>query len=142
MVESTQNMVDASGRSCLIGNQLDLKCDVPGLKKASLWGYYRGGLRLPGIDAGETTIFLIPGGGWFWYIPLPDDMVSVGVVAEREYLFDQGDQKEAAFLREVARCAPLAERLASAERVGPVRGSRATGLSQSSDLRRRLGDDR
>jgi flavin-dependent dehydrogenase len=89
-----------------------------------VWGYFRGGKRLPGIDAGETTMFLIPGGGWFWYIPLPDDIVSVGLVANPEYVFSQSDDMEAAFTREVALCAPLADRLAAAERVGPVRGSR------------------
>jgi len=117
-------VVDASGRACVIGRQLDLLCKLPELRKATAWGYYRGGKRLPGIDAGETTMFLIPGGGWFWYIPLPDDIVSVGIVADPEYVFSQSDDMEAAFVRETARCAPLAERLATAERVGPVRGSR------------------
>lgn len=117
-------VVDASGRGTLIGRQLGLKGDVPGLKKASLWGYYRGGKRLPGIDAGETTMFLISGGGWFWYIPLPDDIVSVGVVADPNYLFTAGDAPEVIFEREVSRCTPLGERLVAAQRVGPVRGLR------------------
>ncbi len=117
-------VADASGRATVIGRQLKLKGDVPGLRKASVWGYYRGGKRLPGIDAGETTMFLLRGGGWFWYIPLPDDMVSVGIVAEPEYLFGAGGVPEAVFEREVARCAPLGERLTVAQRVGPVRGLR------------------
>jgi flavin-dependent dehydrogenase len=117
-------VVDASGRGTLIGRQLGLKGDVPALKKGSLWSYYRGGKRLPGIDAGETTMFLIPGGGWFWYIPLPDDMVSVGIVADPDRLFTAHDAPKAIFEREVSRCASLAERLAAAERIGPVRGLR------------------
>jgi len=116
-------VVDASGRACLIGRQLDLRSPLPELRKASAWAYFRGGKRLPGIDAGETTMFLIPDGGWFWYIPLPDDIVSVGIVADPEYLFSQSDGAEAAFTREVARCAPLADRLTAAQRVGPVRGA-------------------
>lgn len=117
-----QVVVDASGRSCLIGNQLGLKGDVPDLNKASLWGYFRGGQRLPGIDAGETTIFQTYGGGWFWYIPLPDDIISVGIVAPPEYLFAQQFTKDELLAREIAKCPALAERLANAERVGPVRG--------------------
>jgi flavin-dependent dehydrogenase len=117
-------VVDASGRACVIGQQLGLKSPLPELRKASAWGYFKGGLRLPGIDAGETTMFLIPGGGWFWYIPLPDDVVSVGIVADPEYLLGGGDDLEAAFTREVERCAPLRERLSSATRVGVVRGSK------------------
>lgn len=114
-------VVDASGRSCLIGNQLGLKCDVPDLNKASLWGYFRGGERLPGIDAGETTIFHTHAGGWFWYIPLPDDMVSVGIVAPPEYLFAQQFTKEELLAAEIAKCPALAARLAKAKRIGPVR---------------------
>ncbi|MCC6421298.1 MAG: tryptophan 7-halogenase [Gemmataceae bacterium] len=117
-------VVDASGRGTLIGTQLGLKGPVPGLNKAAVWSYYRGGKRLPGIDAGETTVFMIPQRGWFWYIPLPNDLVSVGVVADPDYLFDETDQFEPVFLREVARCAPLGARLVAAPRVGPVRGLR------------------
>lgn len=117
-------VVDASGRACVIGRQLGLREALPELRKASVWGYYRGGKRLPGIDAGETTMFLIPGGGWFWYIPLPDDVVSVGLVADPEYVFSDSDDMTAALTREVDLCGPLAGRLSMAERVGPVRGSR------------------
>ncbi|HUR27831.1 MAG TPA: tryptophan 7-halogenase, partial [Planctomycetota bacterium] len=117
-------VVDASGRACVIGRQLGLRSDLSTLRKASAWSYYRGGERLPGIDAGETTMFLIPGGGWFWCIPLPDDIVSVGIVADPEYLFSQTDDLERAFYREVNLCAPLFARLAQAKRAGPVRGSR------------------
>lgn len=117
-------IVDASGRGCVIGRQLGVRCPLPELRKASVWGYYRGGKRLPGIDAGETTMFMVPGGGWFWYIPLPDDIISVGLVADPEYVFSESDDMEAAFRGEVARCGPLMERLAPAQRVGPVRGSR------------------
>ncbi|MCW5552075.1 MAG: tryptophan 7-halogenase [Verrucomicrobiae bacterium] len=117
-------VVDASGHACVIGRQLNLRCSLPELRKATVWSYFRGGKRLPGIDAGETTMFLIPGGGWFWYIPLPDDVVSVGLVADPEYVFSQSDDMETAYRREVGRCAALSERLATAERFGPVRGSR------------------
>jgi flavin-dependent dehydrogenase len=117
-------VADASGRACIIGRQLGLRRPLPELRKASAWGYFRGGKRLPGIDAGETTMFLVPSGGWFWYIPLPDDMVSVGIVADPEYVFSESDDMEAAFTRKVAQCAPLADRLSAATRVGPVRGSR------------------
>ena len=119
-------VIDASGGATLIGRQLGLKREVPGLKKASIWTYYRGGTRLEGIDAGETTIFRIADNGWFWYIPLPDDMVSVGVVASPEYLFRETDDRDSVFLGEVERCEPLAERLGQAQLVKPIRGGRRT----------------
>ncbi len=117
-------VVDASGGATLIGHQLGLRGDIPGLVKASIWTYYRGGARLEGIDAGETTIFRSEEGSWFWYIPLPADVVSVGIVASPEYLFARTEEEDAVFLGEVECCAPLKERLARAERSGPIRGFR------------------
>lgn len=117
-------VVDASGRGTVIGNQLGLKGPVPGLDKAAVWSYYRGGKRLEGVDAGETTVFMLKGRGWFWYIPLPNDVVSVGVVADPAYLFDESTDFETVFLREVQRCGPLLARLSAATRFGPVRGLR------------------
>lgn len=117
-------VVDASGRATVIGSQLHLKEPVPGLNKAAVWSYYRGGKRLAGIDAGETTVFMLPQRGWFWYIPLPDDMVSVGIVADPEYLFGKSDVLEEILEREVQLCAPLRARLSTAAREGPVRALR------------------
>ncbi|MEZ6080566.1 MAG: hypothetical protein R3C56_34305 [Pirellulaceae bacterium] len=38
---SCRVVIDASGRSTVIGSQLDLKTDVAGLDKAAVWSYYR-----------------------------------------------------------------------------------------------------
>ena len=119
-----QVVVDASGRATVLGKQLGLKEDVPQLNKASIWSYYRGGERREGIDAGETTVLMIEDRGWFWYIPLPDDLVSVGVVASPDYLFDESQDFETVFLREVQRCRPLLSLLEKAQRVDRVRGLR------------------
>ncbi|OFV90415.1 MAG: hypothetical protein A3G76_01735 [Acidobacteria bacterium RIFCSPLOWO2_12_FULL_65_11] len=114
-------VADASGRATFIGSQLGLKRPIAGLTKATCWSYYRGGKRGEGIDAGETTIFMLPQRGWFWYIPLPDDLVSVGIVASPDYLFTDADDPDTVFLREVTKCGPLLERLVSAVRVAQVR---------------------
>jgi flavin-dependent dehydrogenase len=117
-------VVDASGRATVLGKQLGLKEAVPHLNKASIWSYYRGGERREGIDAGETTVLMIEDRGWFWYIPLPDDLVSVGVVASPEYLFDESQDFEKVFMREVQRCRPLYSLLEKAHRIDEVRGIR------------------
>jgi flavin-dependent dehydrogenase len=49
-----------------------------------------GAERDEGIDGGATTVAMIPEKGWFWYIPLHDNRVSVGVVAEGKYLTRDG----------------------------------------------------
>lgn len=115
-------VVDASGRSAIIGKQLDLMGPVPGLEKASIWSYWTGGKRLKGVDEGETTVFMLPERGWFWYIPLPDDVVSVGVVASPKYLFRHTKIYPEAYQIEVHSCAPLLERLRDARQTGAVRG--------------------
>ena len=115
-------VVDASGRSTILGSQLDLKGPVAGLKKMSIWSYYKGGKRLQGIDEGETTAIIIPQRGWFWYIPLPEDRVSVGVVASPDYLQRDSSNYQEIFDHEIELCVPVAERLAQAERVDKVRG--------------------
>jgi len=117
-------VVDASGFATVIGQQLGIKEHVPGLNKASMWAYYKGGKRLDGIDSGETTIFSLPHGGWIWYIPLPDDIISVGVVGDPEILFTQSNDFESALLNEISQCQPLMARLSSAKKVGPTRGYR------------------
>ena len=109
---------------------------MPGLEKAAIWTYYQGGHRGEGIDAGETTIFLIPRRGWFWYIPLPNDIVSVGVVASPDYLFSDSREFERAFRREAEQCQSLVECLADAEQVAPIHGLRRLAYRN-----RKLADD-
>ncbi len=143
---SARVVVDASGRTTLIGRQLDLRRPVPGLRKASIWSYYKGGQRLSGLDAGETTIFMNRDRSWFWYIPLPDDVVSVGIVGNPDDLFSNGQQTEAAYDRAVNSCAPLLERLTSANRCAKAYGGRGElayfNLQTSGDGWVAIGDAR
>ncbi len=55
--------------------------------------------------------------GWFWYIPLHDDIVSVGVVAPFDYLFKGRGRHEQTYDEEVERCPAVKERVAKATRV-------------------------
>ena len=80
-------VIDASGRDTFLASKLGWKRRDPDLTKIAVFTYYRGAKRDPGLDEGATTVAYIPEKGWFWYIPLPDDIVSVGVVAEADYLY-------------------------------------------------------
>ena len=94
--------IDATGRDMFTIKRNDWRVNDPELRKVAIWTYYKGAKRDPGIDEGNTTVAYVPEKGWFWYIPLPDDMVSVGIVAEREYLYRDGKQDlETIFQREV-----------------------------------------
>lgn len=109
--------IDASGRDLFAVSQTDWRVADPALKKIAIWTYYRGAKRDCGIDEGTTTVAYVPEKGWFWFIPLPKDMVSVGIVAERDYLYRGERDPKAIFEREVSGQPWIRERLASGERV-------------------------
>lgn len=112
-------VVDASGQSSLLLDRLGLREWDPVLRKSALWTYWKGALRDTGRDEGATLVIQTEGKhGWFWYIPLHDDIVSVGVVAAYDYLFQNRASKEFEdiYFEEVARCPGLAPRLANAKR--------------------------
>lgn len=113
--------IDASGRDSLSMLRNNWRVRDDQLKKISIWTYYKGALRDPGRDEGATTIASIPERGWFWYIPLPDDMVSVGVVAESDYLYRDTRDLEEIFLREVTNNRWIEKHLAIGRRTEPLR---------------------
>ena len=120
-------VVDAAGQSCLIQDRLGLRQWDPLLKKAAIWTYWKGAHRDPGRDEGATLVMQTEGKkGWFWYIPLHDDVVSVGVVAPYDHLFTGRPSKdlERVYFEEVARCPGVQPRIATAERVGPFRAAK------------------
>ena len=123
-VVQTGVVVDAAGQSGILLDRLGLREWDPVLKKAAIWTYWRGAVRDTGRDAGATVVMQTQGkNGWFWYIPLQDDIVSVGVVAPFDHLFKNRAAKdpEAIYFEEVARCPGVQPRIATAERCGPFR---------------------
>jgi len=112
-------VVDASGQSSMIIDKFGLRVWDPELKKAAVWTYWKGAYRDEGNDEGATIVLQTKGKkGWFWYIPLHDDVLSVGVVAGYEHLFQNRASKdlETIYNEEVANCPGLHSRLANATR--------------------------
>jgi flavin-dependent dehydrogenase len=111
-------VVDASGQNGLLMNKLNLRVWDPILNKGAIWTYWKGAYRDTGRDAGATLV--IQNGnrqGWFWYIPLHDDIVSCGVVAPFDYLFKGRTNYAQTYEEEVEGCPGVKERVASATRV-------------------------
>ena len=111
-------VIDASGQSSMLIDRMGIREWDPVLKKAALWTYWKGAYRDTGRDAGPTIVIQTKGKkGWFWYIPLHDDVVSVGVVAGYDYLFqNRTKDMEALYNEEVDRCPGLQPRLKGATR--------------------------
>ena len=111
-------VVDASGRDCFFASKNKWRNRDPNLNKIAIWTYYEGAMRDPGLDAGSTTVAYIPEKGWFWYIPMRDNRVSVGVVGERDYLYRDTRDPAEIFDREIKENAWIAEHLESGKQIG------------------------
>jgi flavin-dependent dehydrogenase len=117
-------VVDATGRNAVAQTQYGWRRNDPSLKKMAIWTYYEGAQRDHGLDAGATTVASLPEEGWFWYIPLPDDKVSVGIVHDHEYLYrEQPRDLESVFARCVARQPWVREHLSHGRKIAPVRAA-------------------
>ena len=124
-------IVDSTGQRSLIGRQLSLNTTEPNLKMASLFTHYEGGHRDEGIDEGATLILHTEEkDSWFWSIPLPYNRTSIGVVGELDYLLQNrrgADGKlnaQKIFTEELAKCAPLQQRLEGANQLFPIQSTK------------------
>lgn len=110
--------IDCSGRDRIATGREGWFAKDPMLNKIAVWSYWRGAKRDPGIDAGNTTVAYVEGRGWFWYIPLKGDIISVGVVAERDYLFSDSKDPAEIMAREIERNVWIKEHLEGGEQFG------------------------
>jgi halogenation protein CepH len=114
-------LIDASGQQAIIGSAQRLRRFNEFFKNLAIFGYFTGAERLPGEQA-NNLFGAAFADGWFWYIPLHDETMSVGAVIDvkRWAEFAKGDP-EGTYHELIRRCPPIASRLANATRVGPVR---------------------
>jgi len=115
---SCRVVVDATGQSAFISNRRKDREPDPLLKKGTIWTYFQGAHRGPGKDEGATIIMQTEDKkSWFWYIPLPDDIVSVGCTGSMDYMFGGSySNAESVFQRELDRCPAMTKRLSAATR--------------------------
>lgn len=114
-------VIDASGQSALIQNRFKLKIPDPKLKKGALWTYYKGAYRDTGQDEGATLVLQTKHKkGWFWYIPLHNDIISVGIVRGFDELFNgsRGTHEEI-YQQELDNCPAVKERISIGTQCAP-----------------------
>ena len=115
---NAQITIDASGRDGIFQSKKKWRRRDPKLNKIAIWTLYKGAKRDPGLDEGATTVAYLEDRGWFWNIPLRDNIVSSGIVAERDYLYkDTRDPKEI-FEREIENNVWIKEHLSCGEQFG------------------------
>jgi flavin-dependent dehydrogenase len=111
-------VVDASGQTGMLMNKFKLRIWDPVLNKGAVWTYWEGAYRDVGKDEGATIVIQTPSRkGWFWYIPLHDNRISVGVVAPFDYLFQGRGSHEQIYTEEVDRCPAVMERISKGKRI-------------------------
>src|ERR1700741_3088213 len=98
-------VVDASGQNGLLMNRLNLRVWDPVLNKGAIWTYWKGAYRDSGRDEGATMVIQTANKkGWFWYIPLHDDVVSLGIVGPFDYLFKGRGERDQVYQEEIESC--------------------------------------
>jgi flavin-dependent dehydrogenase len=111
-------VVDASGQTAMLQNRFKLRLWDPVLNKGAIWTYWEGAYRDTGRDEGATLVLQTADKqGWFWYIPLHNNIVSVGVVAPFDYLFKGRESHEKTYEAEVERSPAVKQRVSIGRRV-------------------------
>lgn len=112
---TAQVVIDATGQRSLLATKLGLRRTNPDLKKAAIWGHFRGG-QVDNAGGGVKTVIMQTqyNRSWFWYIPQTDDLVSVGVVGDNDYLLRGRGTPLDVFQAELVDCPTLGEWLTEA----------------------------
>jgi len=116
---SARFLVDASGRDTLLTSKLGLKRINKQNNTAAVFGHFRDVPRRPGDKEGMITVYLFEH-GWFWMIPLTDDVMSVGVVGTQAFFKARIADLDSLFASAVAATPSLAAHMQNAKPLGPL----------------------
>jgi len=104
-------VVDASGRDTFLANRFQIKHRNPKHNSSAIYGHFSGARRHEGQAEGNISIFWFEH-GWFWFIPMQNDVTSIGMVTWPYFMKTRGQRSIGQFLMDgIALCPALAERL-------------------------------
>ena len=115
-------IVDASGQTGFIARRLDIREHDEFFRNLAVYSYHRGAERLPEPDAGNIFIEAYEH-GWSWAIPLPNDVMSVGLVVDAAWggASLQEQSVESFYAEQLAMTRKTSAMLAPAERIDEPR---------------------
>ncbi len=127
-------VADCSGQSGFLSRFRSVRDYNAGIKNVAGYAYWRGAqwkYKYSG-HPDKTKIFVcsVPE-GWFWYIPIDDGVVSVGLVTGVERLKSEGGDLRAIYDRALRACPEIAPLLAKAERIAGFDGESEDFFTQS-----------
>ena len=115
-------IVDATGRQGLLARMFALRTDEPMLANVAVYSHYAGVPRLEGDRPNDIRIVARADAGWFWLIPINDELTSVGVVVPKSlYMNLPHGAPEEILAQAIADTPVVAELLRAAHREWPVR---------------------
>jgi 1H-pyrrole-2-carbonyl-[peptidyl-carrier protein] chlorinase len=111
-------VVDASGRSTLLGNQLKFKKKDPIFNQYAVHAWYKNVDRGSGPSDDFIHIyFLNIERGWVWQIPITDEITSMGVVAEKDVFRNSRLDVEGYFNEHIQSNPDLVRAMKNAQRI-------------------------
>jgi flavin-dependent dehydrogenase len=112
-------IVDASGRTSVLGRQFKLKKTYDHLQKLSIFAHYDRVWRPEGID-GTLTVLVRATDRWFWLIPLSSNRTSVGVVLDSQTFRESKLTPEDFLKQALAEQPTIARRMRNARQASKV----------------------
>jgi flavin-dependent dehydrogenase len=125
-------LVDATGRQGLIAKKYELRTDEPRLANIAVYSHYTGVPLLEGDRPNDIRIVARHDSGWFWLIPISNELMSVGVVLPKKlFLAMPEGSNEERLERAIADTPVVAELMKDAHREWPVRVEKDFSYSAS-----------
>ncbi len=113
-------VVDATGRRCFMASQLGLKKKDPNFNQFCIYSWFRGVKQPPEKYAGFTLFYFIGlNKAWSWHIPLRNDVMSMGVVVNKDDFQKSGKDTDEFFYSLVRRNRTFTHAMQDAERIRP-----------------------
>jgi len=115
-------VLDASGRDTFLAGKLRRKDANKQNNTAAVYAHFRGVERRSGDREGFISVHLADD-GWFWVIPLPDDVMSIGFVGNASVFKGRRGSGRDLLMERIARSPTVASRMGNAEIVSDVVGT-------------------
>ena len=112
-------VLDASGRDTFLAGKLRIKESNKHNTTAALYAHFRGVERRGGELEGYITVHLAED-GWFWMIPLPDDVMSVGFVGDQSAFKGRRGTPHDLFMERISGSPTVSTRMRGAELLSEV----------------------
>jgi flavin-dependent dehydrogenase len=112
-------ILDATGRDTLMANKLGLKQSNKHNSTAAVYAHWRGVQMQMNDDPGYISVHLADD-GWFWMIPLPGDIMSIGFVGNADVFKGRSGSAKDLYVERLRNSPSVASRMEGAEMINAI----------------------